>query len=319
MSKIETWQLKQRQGLPLNLKVELTKNRIREFYKINQGMVYVAFSGGKDSTVLLHLVRNLFPEVEGVFSDTGLEYPEIKEFVKTTSNITTIRPKKSFIQVLKEYGYPVVSKNVARYVRDLQNPTKKNKRTRDIRLGKTNSKVGTLSKKWRYLVNAPFKCSERCCDVMKKLPFKRYETKSKKHPIIGTMVTESRQRKLNYLRTGCINHTKNMAMPLSFWTEKDIWNYIKKYNLKYSKIYDMGEKRTGCIFCMFGVHLEKEPNRFQRMAKTHPQLYNYCMNQLGLKEILIYLNVKYKPAKEIQCKLLENSKEDGIPPANKNV
>jgi len=56
----------------------------------------------------------------------------------------------------------------------------------------------------------------------------------------------------------------------------------------------MGEKRTGCIFCMFGVHLEKEPNRFQRMAKTHPKLYNYCMNKLGLKEVLKYIGVEYE-------------------------
>ena len=85
-----------------------------------------------------------------------------------------------------------------------------------------------------------------------------------------------------------------MAQPLSFWTEENIWDYIKKYDLKYSKIYDMGEKRTGCIFCMFGVHMEKEPNRFQRMAKTHPKLHNYCINNLGLKEVLEYIGVKYE-------------------------
>ena len=290
---MEMWELQQRVGLPLAAKEKLSMLRIKEFYELNNGAVYVAFSGGKDSTVLLHLVRSIFPNVEGVFSDTGLEYPEIKSFVKETKNITTIRPTKSFATVLKEYGYPVISKNVSRYVRDLQNPTSKNLRTRETRLGKTNSSIGTLSKKWRYLVDAPFKCSEQCCNIMKKQPFKRYEKKSGKHPIIGTMASESRQRKLNYLKTGCINYTNNMAQPLSFWTEENIWEYIKKYDLKYSKIYDMGEERTGCIFCMFGAHLEKEPNRFQRMAKTHPKLHNYCINNLGLKEILDYIGVKY--------------------------
>ena len=78
-------------------------------------------------------------------------------------------------------------------------------------------------------------------------------------------------------------------MPLSIWIEKDIWDYIKKHNLEYSKIYDMGENRTGCMFCMFGVHLEKGENRFDRMKKTHLQIYNYCMDKLGLKEVLEYI------------------------------
>jgi hypothetical protein len=55
----------------------------------------------------------------------------------------------------------------------------------------------------------------------------------------------------------------------------------------------MGYSRTGCIFCMFGIHLEPEPNRFQIMEKTHPKIYNYCMNKLNYKEILSYLGVKY--------------------------
>ena len=74
--------LKQRQNLPLNLKIELTKRRIREFYEYFDGQVYVSFSGGKDSTVLLDIVRSLYPNVLAVFVDTGLEYPEVRQFVK---------------------------------------------------------------------------------------------------------------------------------------------------------------------------------------------------------------------------------------------
>lgn len=283
-----------RLNLPLEAKELMSLQRIREFWYHNDGKIYVAFSGGKDSTVLLHLVRRIFPEVEGVFVDTGLEYPEIREFVKTIENVTTIRPKKSFYQVIKEYGYPVISKNVSRYVRDLQNPSDNNKKTREIRLGlnKKTTNVGILSKKWKFLVDAPFKCSDRCCDVMKKSPMKIYETKSEKHPIIGTMAWESNSRRMAYLKIGCFNKKKNQLTPMSFWTEKDVWDYIKKYDLKYSKIYDMGEKRTGCMFCMFGVHLEKPTNRFQRMKITHPQMYKYCMEQLKLGEVLDFIGVK---------------------------
>lgn len=65
---------------------------------------YISFSGGKDSTVLLHLVRKLYPEIEAVFVDTGLEYPEIKQFVKSIDNVTILRPKMMFNEVINKYG-----------------------------------------------------------------------------------------------------------------------------------------------------------------------------------------------------------------------
>jgi len=288
--------LNQRMSLPLDIKESWAMKRIKEFYNMNDGQIYIAFSGGKDSTVLLHLARRCYPELEGVFVDTGLEYPEIKDFVYKQRGITIIRPKKIFSDVIKDYGYPVISKNVSRYVSDLQNPSDKNQRTRDIRNGLTESKIGTLSKKWRFLINAPFKCSDRCCDIMKKQPFREYEKASKKHPIIGTMTTESRARALSYMKNGCINHTSNKCMPMSIWNEQDVWDYIKKYNLEYSKIYDMGEKRTGCMFCMFGIQFDAKNdenglNRFQRMKTTHPLIHNYCMEKLGVGKVLDFINI----------------------------
>ena len=106
---MEQYQLRQKQSLPLDMKIEMSKGIIKEFYEQQEGKVYVCFSGGKDSTVLLHLVRSIFPEVEAVFSDTGLEYPEIKDFVKTFDNVLIVRPEKTFKEVIDEHGYPVVS------------------------------------------------------------------------------------------------------------------------------------------------------------------------------------------------------------------
>ena len=297
---IEEWQIQQRLNLPLEIKEKFAIERIKEFYEHNEGKVYVSFSGGKDSTVLLHLVRRIYPEVEGVFANTGLEYPEIVDFVKTKNNVTMVRPEMPFNQVIKTYGYPVISKNVSRYVRDLRNPSDGNFKTKQLRLGllKDKSKMGVLSKKWRYLVDAPFKCSEQCCDIMKKKPMKKFNKVSGKFPIIGTMIEESSSRKYAYKKTGCFNKLKNQLTPMSFFSEKDVWDYIKKYNLSYSKIYDMGEKRTGCMFCMFGVQFDhkksdKGLNRFQRMETSHPQQYKYCMEQLGIKEVLKYINIPY--------------------------
>lgn len=300
------------QNYPLDLKVEKSKLRIREFIdQVGEENIYISFSGGKDSTVLLHLVRSIYPDVEAVFSNTGLEYPELVEFVKTKDNVTMVRPKKSFKKVLEEEGYPVVSKKVSRAIRDLQNPTPKNVNVRNLYLtGQTmkgdNCPSRKLPKKWYKLIDAPFKVSEKCCDYLKKNPIRDYEKTSKKRPIMGTMASESNMREGEYLKTGCNSFAegKEKCTPLGFWNEQDILKYIKDNDLQYASVYGniviengiyktTGEQRTGCIWCPLGAHLQKEPNRYQRLKETHPQLYDYCINNLGLKEVLDYINVKY--------------------------
>ena len=106
--------LRIRQALPLEQKILMTKTRIKEWvnYYGLEG-VYVSFSGGKDSTVLLHIARSIYPDIKAVFVDTGLEYPEIRDFVKTFDNVDIIRPKMNFKQVLNKYGYPIISKEVS--------------------------------------------------------------------------------------------------------------------------------------------------------------------------------------------------------------
>lgn len=85
-------ELQMRQRLPLEVKILMTQQRIREWIQeYGEDGVYISFSGGKDSTVLLHLVRELYPNVRAMFVDTGLEYPEIREFVKTFDNAENIK------------------------------------------------------------------------------------------------------------------------------------------------------------------------------------------------------------------------------------
>jgi len=107
-------ELQQYQSLPLQSKINMTQQRIKAWVEhYGEDGVYVSFSGGKDSTVLLYLVRELYPNVPAVFVDTGLEYPEIRQFVKTFRNVTWLKPKKTFKQVIKEYGYPFIGKEVS--------------------------------------------------------------------------------------------------------------------------------------------------------------------------------------------------------------
>jgi len=102
------------QSYPLWLKVKMSQERIRDWvYHYGENGVVVSFSGGKDSTALLHLVRQEFPDIKAVFSNTGLEFPEIQRFVKSFDNVDIVTPKMRFDEVISTYGYPLISKEVA--------------------------------------------------------------------------------------------------------------------------------------------------------------------------------------------------------------
>lgn len=112
-------ELRQWQALPLPIKIKMTESRIRGWvHEYGENGVYVSFSGGKDSTVLLDIVRNRmgYENIPAVFVDTGLEYPEIREFVKTFDNVVWLKPKMNFKQVIEKYGYPFISKEVSECV-----------------------------------------------------------------------------------------------------------------------------------------------------------------------------------------------------------
>jgi len=297
--------LKQMQSLPLNGKIEHTIRDIIDFYEKMNGDVYVAFSGGKDSTVLLHLVRKIYPEIDAVFSNTGLGYPEIKNFVKTVDNVEEIRPKMSYRQVIESFGYPVISKEQSMFIRQYRdsgseylrwvrwNGKQIVKQKEDWLKAKNQGEevlknlIGghyKISNKWKFLAKAPFKISEQCCDVLKKRPFYKFEKETGLKPYIGLMADNSRMRSRMYLMNNMCNvfkKGKERSMPLTYWLEEDIWNYIKQENLSYSEIYDKGVSNTGCMFCLFGIAQEKE-SRFEFLRQHHPNLYNYCMRKGGL-------------------------------------
>jgi 3'-phosphoadenosine 5'-phosphosulfate sulfotransferase (PAPS reductase)/FAD synthetase len=354
------YDLAQMQSLPLEAKIIMTQQRIRQWYEYWNGMVYVSFSGGKDSTVLKHIVDGMYSDVPAVFVNTGLEYPEIQRFAKDIKegkydcfnpDVEIVRPEMRFDEVIRKYGYPVVSKEVAKKIYEGRQATKNGKidnyATRQFngtyvsKNGKTNA---YSIEKWKFLYESDIPVSDRCCMVMKKKPAKLYEKQTGRKPIIGTMASESKLRYNAWLQHGCNAFEKGRpsSQPLSFWTEQDVLHYIKKYNVPYCSVYGdividekvdgdnvlegqinlidyldcheeadklktTGCDRTGCIFCMFGCHLDKTPNRFQRLKETHPRQYEYCMGGgemvdgkwqpskegLGLGKVLDYIGVKY--------------------------
>ena len=300
--------LRQYQALPLDLKISLTQRRIRDWVNYwGTNGVYVSFSGGKDSTVLLHMVREMFPEVEAVFVNTGLEYPEIQQFVKSFDNVTILRPKIRFDEVIKTYGYPIISKSVANCIRLAKGGSPyRLKRIRGEVMMENGKKSWHNTDKYAPIMSCDFEVSEQCCDVMKKNPTKEFEKRTGKKPFIATMAQESLLRTKNWLAFGCnaFDSTRPKSQPMSFWTEQDVLQYIKKYSVPIASVYGdvvyetepdqmrveeygiencgteplctTGCDRTGCIFCAFGAHLENE-SRFERLKQTHPRQYEYCI------------------------------------------
>jgi len=313
-------ELSYRQNLPLRDKIKLSEERIHEWFEAFDGKVSVSFSGGKDSCALLHLVRRLYPETPAVFCNTGLEYPEILNLIRQTPNTETVRPKKPFHHVIRDCGWPIISKKVALGLSVLKNPTDGNQniyRLYDIGINRFGQSVSgfRVPVRWRFLINSPFKISDKCCSVMKKEPMRRYERLTGYVQFVGTMASDSKQRQKTYLQFGCNSFDSKTprSAPLSFWTTQDVIQYIAMKEVPYAKVYGdirrnasgelyfSGVQSTGCVFCVFGLHMEQAPNRFQQMAETHPKLFDYCMNRLGLADVLDWTR-EHCPNRKIAAK-----------------
>lgn len=311
---IDIYQLRMRQAMPLKDKVRFTERRIIEWVEeFGENGVYISFSGGKDSTVLLDIARRLYPNLKAMFVDTGLEYPEIRQFVKTFDNVDILRPQKRFDQVIQEYGYPIISKEVNECVDQARKALTNGKYAYRLQKleGTLKDKNGNKSKyncsKWKFLLDAPFKISNKCCNIMKKKPAHDYHKQTGRNPIIATMASESRLRTQKYLKQGFngFNNKIPTSTPMAFWTEQDVLQYLFENKIPYASVYGdieidkngeyytTGCQRTGCMFCGYGCHLEKEPNRFQRLKLTHPRQYDYIINKLGFKEVLEFLKINY--------------------------
>ncbi len=304
-------ELKILQALPLDIKIAKTQQRIREWVnRFGVDGVYVSFSGGKDSTVLLHIVREMYPDIEAVFVNTGLEYPEIQRFVKSFDNVTILRPKMRFDEVIRKYGYPFISKEVSQGIRESKISLKRGSNSIRLRkmlygLPRENGEKSMFdNSKYRPLLYVDFNIADSCCKVMKKKPVRDYSKTSGKVAITAQTAEESLLRRQQWLRHGC-NAFENkypISNPMSFWVEQDILQYIKQKNLSLASVYGdvvyqgkdgeqysnllcecncklctTGCARTGCIFCAFGAHNAKGESRFQRLKRTHPKQYAYCM------------------------------------------
>jgi 3'-phosphoadenosine 5'-phosphosulfate sulfotransferase (PAPS reductase)/FAD synthetase len=301
-------ELKYRQFWTLEQKIDHAVGAVSYFTGKVNGKIAASYSGGKDSTVMLDIIRRFVDKnTPAVFCNTGNEYPEIVKFVRETENLITIRPDMQIKQIIEKYGFPLISKEQSQYIRQAKHTN--SAKLRNIRLHGSINGIGKVAERWKFLIDAPFDVSEKCCYFLKKRPFAKFQKQTGLYPVIGTMAAESRLRFQKWLKHGCNSFETNViaSYPLSIWTESDIWAYIRKFNLLYCSVYDMGIRRTGCLFCSFGCHI-KGDRRFYFLKENKPKIYEHFMqmtnNGVSYREALQYCGIDFPDSsnKQLQIK-----------------
>lgn len=289
-------------------------HRIEELYFESGGKCYVSFSGGKDSTVVLALIKMsidsmvLPPDgIKAVFANTGIELQATVDFVKWCkenwySNIEVVRPIKSFDWVLKNKGKPMKSKMRAEYINRYQRGLRSENLVTNLIVGKTkngkNASTTKLADKDMHILhkNFPIKVANKCCEYMKKKPFLKYEKDNDiKGVITGIRMAEggarhlTTERRLSFGEKLC-THTKGNVTykyPIIDWSDEDVEKFIEEYKIPLSKAYTYyGVGRTGCIGCPFALDIA---DNLKILYQYEPKKYKASMH--WLKDVYIAQNV----------------------------
>lgn len=319
--KIDMFKLKQ--GLPYKAKVQYAAARVREFYDHMGGDVFVSV-GGLDSITLLLFIRSLHLDVPAV-SVSSLEDNSIQQIHKQLG-VRRLKPASRpdgkpwrKVDILREFGYPVLSKEIASKIALLQHPTKKNVTVRHaILTGETGEyggyRIGTrmkMSQKWldRFggadpegaamgYRSAPFRVSDKCCYYLKEKPCEDYAKETGRKPYIGLMASEGGRRAKSLMLNGCNYYGKSTtrSAPFAIFGRQDLLQLALDLHVPVPEIY--GEivqdpdgtlrttkaQRTGCSMCGFGVQLEKRPHRFDQLYERNPKEWDFWMYRCDTDE-----------------------------------
>lgn len=300
------------QALPYEVKVRRAELRAREYIdKLDEmGLNAHVSVGGLDSIVLLLFLRKIGIDVPAI-SVSALEDRSIQKIHKDLG-VISIMPGKPKVQILQEYGFPVISKKIAGRIDTLQHPTEKNKTVRHaIITGECgaqghyakNSRM-KLPQKWLELfagyenenegVNyqiAPFLVSNKCCLYMKEQPCEKWAKEHNSRPFLGLMASEGGQREEALVEHGCnyFGKTTIRSAPFAPFLRQDLLQLALDLNAPVPEIYGeivkksdgtlytTGAQRTGCSMCGFGVHMETRPHRFDQLRMRNPKEWEFWM------------------------------------------
>lgn len=300
----------------LDDKVRDACHRIEELYNETGGKCYVSFSGGKDSTVLLALIKlcedvyTIPPNaIPAVFSNTGIELGVTVDFVKWVkenwySNVVIVRPVKPFSWVLENEGKPMLSKVKSKmlhkhkkrgYFLDgeyhlmILGETRAHKKTRQTK----------IADKYLHVLHDrfPIMPSDACCTYMKKKAFEKYQNENDmKGALQGIRYEEGGARAVAVDRRKsqggkACTWTKNgvtQKAPMLEWTEEDVEEFIQRYDVPLSDAYTKyGFDRTGCMACPYSKTVDHD---LQYLYEHEPNRYKAAMH--WLKDVYIAQDVR---------------------------
>ena len=299
----ETEYLRQMNNYPMALQLSIARDRIRTASWDHE--LYVSFSGGIDSSVAVDVTARLFKELgydtmHVLTIRNGLEYKSCMSFVDIFCELVSKRhginiivdtryPSMGFADVIKTFGYPLISKEVSSSIMEARKGIENNDGSYSYRLKRlegcymdprTGERSSYNMEQYHYLLDSPIPIASECCHRTKVEPAVAYEQETGYVPVIATMAEESRLRRTSWLRYGCnaFEKGRKVSRPFSMCTRQSMLEYLYVNRLPvagaYGKIrrdfscgkcsyYTTGCSRTGCLYCMYGI--AHDPYRFARL------------------------------------------------------
>jgi len=370
------------QKKPLDYKIRKAIEAIQHGFSICQSRSALAFSGGKDSTVLWHIIRTHFPRQSApmavIFGNTGVEYPESLKFarelgaewggdsfieatperlkqdglkyaaqcevleylvetgsigkilkadgkLKNTQALEKACPPdmwdkfraeglvwragtpKSYWWCVDQYGWPILGKAASKLQARRINI--------DCFLRFSNTASDDPKLMQYYDMLREVKISQACCDVLKKQPSQKIQRELKVDLLfLGMMSSESYRRFQTFADKGylfeVVTESRKIKMPvyhchpLGIWTDDDIWEYIRRYDVPYSPLYDItyldedGNEqkiaRNGCVGCY--TSFGRRNSQMYVLRQTHPERWRQIMRRGMANEIKkLRQTEQYKP------------------------
>lgn len=317
--KVAMFRVKQKQDY--DFKIRYAEIRAREFVQEceKRGLNCHISVGGLDSITLLLFLRNLGIDVPAI-SCSHLEDKSIQKVHRQlgVENLPAARRPDgkpwTKAAVIQEFGFPVLSKEIAGKIDLLQRPSPQNATVRHaIITGETGeyggNRTGTrmkMAQKWLELFGgyenenentsyriAPFKVSDKCCYYLKEKPCDDWAKEHHSVPFLGLMASEGGRRQKSLMIHGCnyFGKSTTRSCPFAIFDRQDLLRLALELEVPVPEIY--GEivrdpdgtlrttkaQRTGCSMCGFGIHLEKRPHRFDRLYIQNPKEWDFWMNK----------------------------------------